>query len=197
MVGIKAEDIGSQQRMTTMASTRHVALEVGTPQYYALRQAIFQAGQPYVTPRCRIVDLHCGRGEFVEPFIERNEDLCRFIMLDSSAGNVQACMERFHMRMHLGFVRPGRLDLSQGFPDVSSRLTLCVNGLGRLPTEKRDEVLGEVQGHLEKGGVFIMVEELANEEDCASWLGSLTKAGFKNVERIWSSGRLCAWKAAK
>jgi ubiquinone/menaquinone biosynthesis C-methylase UbiE len=196
MAGVKSEET-MHQHASALASLHNVKLEMGSAQYYALRQAIFQAGQPFITPCCRIVDLHCGKGEFLMPFIERNEDLCRFIMLDSSVDNVQKCMERFHVRMHLGFVRPGRLDLSQGFPDVSSRLTLCVGGLCSLPLDRRSEVLNDVLRHLEKGGAFIMVEELTNENDCASWLGSLMEAGFGHIERIWSSGKVCAWMAKK
>jgi hypothetical protein len=84
-------------------------------------------------------------------------------MLDPSMENVQFCNERFHMRMHLGFVKPGRLDLNLIFPDISSRLTLCTGGFGHLPMDKRIEVLGNIRKHLEKGGAFIMVEELVNE----------------------------------
>lgn len=195
MAGARSEETKHQTSETT--PSQNDAHEMGSPQYHSLRQAVFQAGQPLVTPGCRIVDLHCGRGEFLEPFIERNEDLCRFIMLDPSTENVQVCMERFHMRMHLGFVRPGRLDLTHSFPDISSRLTLCAGGLSPLPMDRRIEVLGNVRRHLEKGGAFIMVEELLREEDCASWHGSLTEAGFSHVERIWSSGRVCAWMARK
>jgi len=197
LAGAKSENLTMHQHVKALASLQGAALEMGSPQYHGLRRAIFEAGQPLITPRCRIVDLHCGRGEFLQPFIERNEDLCRFIMLDSSTDNVQACGERFHMRMHLGFVRPGTLDLGKDFPDVSSRLTLCVGGLGPLPLERRMEVLGDVHKHLEKGGGFILVEELMNEDDCATWLGSLMQAGFSLVERIWSSGRVCAWMARK
>ena len=197
MAEVKDGDLESHQHGITLAPMHNGANRADSYRYDALRQAIFQAGQPLVTPRCRIVDLHCGRGDFVEPFIERNEDLCRFIMLDSSPGNVQACMERFHMRMHLGFVRPGKLDLSQGFPQVSSRITLCIGGLDSLSRERRDEVLVEVRRHLERGGAFIIAEEVTDEKDCASWLSSLTEAGFERVERIWSSGRICAWMAWK
>jgi len=197
LAGAKGENLTMHQHVKALESLQGATLEMGSPQYHGLRRAIFEAGQPLITPRCRIVDLHCGRGEFLQPFIERNEDLCRFIMLDSSTDNVQACGERFHMRMHLGFVRPGALDLGKDFPDVSSRLTLCVGGLGPLPLERRAEVLGDVHKHLEKGGGFILVEELMNEDDCATWLGSLMQAGFSLVERIWSSGRVCAWMARK
>jgi hypothetical protein len=197
LAGAKCENPTMHQHTNALASLQGAALETGSPQYHALRRAMFEAGQPLLTPRCRIVDLHCGKGEFLQPFIERNEDLCRFIMLDSSAENVQACGERFHMRMHLGFVKPGALDLSKDFPDVSSRLTLCVGGLAPLPLERRAEVLGDVHKHLEKGGAFILVEELVNEDDCAAWLGSLMRAGFSLVERIWSSGKVCAWMARK
>jgi ubiquinone/menaquinone biosynthesis C-methylase UbiE len=197
MAEAKSENPAMHQGTKALAPPQGIALEVGSAQYHALRQVIFDAGQPFVTPRCRIVDLHCGKGEFLEPFIEKNEDLCRFVMLDSSASNVQACSERFKMRMHLGFVTPGALDLCKDFPDVSSRLTLCVGGLSPLPLDRRAEVLGNVRRHLEKGGALIMVEELVDEGDCASWLGSLTEAGFTLVERIWSSGRTCAWMARK
>jgi len=197
MAGVKSENPTMHPHANALASLQGDAIGMGSPQYYELRQAIFQAGQPFVMPRCRIVDLHCGKGEFLEPFIEKNEDLCRFIMLDSSASNVQACMERFHMRMHLGFVRPGTLDLSKSFPDVSSRLTLCVTALGLLPSEKRGEVLANAWKHLEKGGALILVEELGDEMDCSSWLETLTEAGFSSVTRIWSFGRVCAWVAKK
>ncbi len=196
MAGAKIEGTMHQHEGAS-ASMGNGALDMGSPQHYSLREAIFRAGQPFIAPRCRIVDLHCGNGDFIEPFIERNEDLCRYIMLDPSTDNVQECMERFHMRMHLGFVRPGRLDLAIGFPDVSSRLTLCVGGVGSLPLEKRAELLANVRRHLEKGGAFIVAEELTTEKDCASWLESLTEAGFSKVERIWTSGRTCAWMAKK
>jgi ubiquinone/menaquinone biosynthesis C-methylase UbiE len=197
MAEAKSEIPAMHHAMKAMALPQGVALEMGSVQYQALRQAIFDAGQPIVTPRCRIVDLHCGKGEFLEPFIERNEDLCKFIMVDPSVSNVQSCMERFHMRMHLGFVQPATLDLNKDFPDLSSRLTLCIGGLGLLPSDRRVEVLGNVRRHLEKGGAFIMVEELRNEGDCASWLESLREAGFVRIERIWASGSICAWMAVK
>ena len=197
MAEVKSESPAMHHELKALAPPQGAAMELGSAQYHSLRQAIFTAGQPFVTPGCRIVDLNCGKGEFLEPFIEKNEDLCRFIMVDPSVGNIQSCMERFHMRMHLGFVRPAALDLSKGFPDVSSRLTLCIGGLDPLPLERRAEILGSVRKHLEKGGAFIMVEELRNESDCASWLGSLKAAGFDGIERIWSSGNICAWVATK
>jgi ubiquinone/menaquinone biosynthesis C-methylase UbiE len=196
MAGAKSEETVHQDANASVP-LHNFALEMGSLQYQSLRKAVFEAGQPFITPRCGIVDLHCGKGEFLEPFIERNEDLCHFIMLDPSTENVQFCNERFHMRMHLGFVKPGRLDLNLIFPDISSRLTLCTGGFGHLPMDKRIEVLGNIRKHLEKGGAFIMVEELANEDDCASWLESMMRAGFSHVERIWSSGRVCAWMAMK
>jgi ubiquinone/menaquinone biosynthesis C-methylase UbiE len=173
------------------------ALERGTPQYYALREAIFQTGQGCLLPQSRVLDLSCGQGDFVEMFIERNEDLCRFVLLDRSPDNVRACAQRFHFRAHLGFVTPGGLDLAHGFPALSSRLMLCVMGLGPLDEARREEVLRMARKHLEKGGSFILVEELKDEGSCASWLTSLTDAGFKDVERIWYSGRMCAWVARK
>jgi hypothetical protein len=89
------------------------------------------------------------------------------------------------------------LDLSKSFPDVSSRLTLCVTALGQLPSEKRSEVVANIWKHLEKGGALILVEELGDEMDCSSWLETLTEAGFSSVTRIWSFGRVCAWVAKK
>ncbi|MDD1746452.1 MAG: class I SAM-dependent methyltransferase [Methanomassiliicoccales archaeon] len=197
MAEAKSENPAMHHGMKALAPPQGIAMEMGSVQYRALRQVIFETGQPFVTPRCRIVDLRCGKGEFVEPFIERNEDLCRFIMLDPSSNNIQSCMQRFHMRMHLGFVQPAALDLNKDFPDLSSRLTICMGGLGPLPIERRVEVLGEVRRHLEKGGAFIMAEALKNEDDCASWLGSLREAGFDSIERIWTSGNICAWMARK
>jgi ubiquinone/menaquinone biosynthesis C-methylase UbiE len=197
MAEANVETMAMHPHANIVAAPGSAALDMGTPEYYALRQAIFEAGQPLLKPGCRVVDLCCGPGDFITPFVERNEDLCRFIMLDPSMKNVRACMDRFHMRMHLGFVRPGALDLNKDFPDVSSRLTLCVSGIGSLQLERREEVLGNVRKHLEKGGALILVEELQEEADCASWLESLLSAGFSKVERIWSSGRVCAWVAKK
>lgn len=197
MAGANSDVTATRLHKNALPASNSAALQRGTPQYYALREAIFKAGQECLLPQSRVVDLNCGTGDFVEMFIEKNEDMCHFVLLDHSSDNVSACADRFHFRTHLGFVTPGGLDLSQNFPELSSRLTLCVMGLSPLSLERREEVLRKAHKHLEKGGAFIIVEDLNDEETCASWLQSIRAAGFRQEERIWSAGRTCAWIAKK
>lgn len=197
MAEANSEAVAMHQHTNALPASGCAAMQRGTPQHYALREAIFRAGQECLRPQSRMLDLHCGEGDFVEPFIERNEDLCRFVLLDPSEEKVRACSSRFHVRAHLGYVIPGGMDLANGFPELSSSLMLCVLGLSPLDLERREEVLEKAHRHLERGGGLIVVEELRDEETCASWQDALHRAGFRQAERIWSSGRTCAWMAKK
>ncbi|MEM0448428.1 MAG: class I SAM-dependent methyltransferase [Methanomassiliicoccales archaeon] len=191
------ETISNPRATSMLLIPKDLPVEKGTPQYYSLRQAIFRAGNECIKPQSRIVDLRCGEGDFIEPFIENHQDLCRFLLLDSSWENVCICASRFHFQTHLGFVIPSRLDLARGFPEVSARLIICINGLSELGIERKEELLQMAHRHLENGGGFILVENLEDEEDQALWQKMLIKAGFNRVEKIWSLGRTCAWIAKK
>ena len=208
---------------TNAEALSSAALDRGTPQYHSLRQAMLDAGRPFLAPRSRMVDLSTGNGEWLAPFVEEHEDMCRFIALASSEEERLACRDRFHFRIPLGIVDVGRLDLARSFPEVHSRLTLSNMALGQLSEERRMEVLVQVRKHLEKQGAFIMVEKVAGSdarthdvlahicgehawndpgngsELCTAreWESSLRQAGFKEAECIWRWGPFVAWLALK
>jgi hypothetical protein len=147
-------------RTKTNATPSMMAMMRGSSEYYSLRATILDVGRRFLDPQCRVVDLACADGCWSEPLVQHLGCSQRFIALTNSPEDAEACLGRFRMCVRLGHVEVGQLDLNERFPDVASRLTISVNGLGRLKAERRSEVLGLVRKHLERKGAFLLVEKV-------------------------------------
>jgi hypothetical protein len=176
---------------------QEAAIHKGSPEYYSLQKSIFDAASPLVTPRCRIIDLSCSNGDWLAPFVDRFEDLCHFVANGENEENAYACMDRFRMRVRLGFFEICQIDLSERFPEARSKLTISVMGIGKLSQERQAEVLQKTHRFLEREGAFIMAERVSSLLDVEQWEHSLKNAGFKEVRKLWSKGGVVAWIAMK
>lgn len=145
-------------RNKTNAAPSKMAMMRGSSEYYSLRATILDVGRRFLDPQSRVVDLSCADGCWSEPLVQHLGCSQRFIALTGSAEDADACLGRFRMCVRLGHVEVGQMDLNERFPEIASRLTISVNGLGRLKAERRSEVLGLVRKHLERKGAFLMVE---------------------------------------
>jgi hypothetical protein len=183
--------------MREHVAEQDAAIHMGSSEYYSLQRSIFDAAFPLVTPRCKIVDLSCSNGDWLAPFVERFEDLCHFIAVGEDEKKSYSCLDRFRMRVRLGFFEVCQLDLAERFPETCSRVTLSVMGLGRLTPERQTEVLQKTHRFLEKGGAFIIAERVSSTLDVEHWDRSLKLAGFKMVRKLWSKGGVVAWIALK
>jgi hypothetical protein len=183
--------------MSAHVAEQDAALHMGSSEYYSLQRSVFDAAFPLVTPRCKIVDLSCSNGDWLAPFVERFEDLCHFVAMDNDEGTTYSCLDRFRMRVRLGFVEICRMDLADRFPETSSRVTISVMGIGRLTQERQSEVLQLTRRFLERGGAFIMAEKVSCSLDMEHWERSLKDAGFRTVRKLWSKGGVVAWIASK
>lgn len=183
--------------MSEHVATQDAAIHVGSSEYYSLQRSIFDGASPFITPRCKIVDLSCSNGDWLAPFVERFEDLCHFIAVDEDERKTYSCMDRFRMRVRLGFFEISQLDLDERFPETCSRLTISVLGIGRLSQERQAEVLQKTHRFLERGGAFVMAERVSSSLDLEHWERSLKGAGFKMVRKLWSKGGVVAWIALK
>jgi ubiquinone/menaquinone biosynthesis C-methylase UbiE len=183
--------------MSAHVAEQDAALHMGSSEYYSLQRSIFDAAFPFVTPRCKVVDLACSRGDWLAPIVERFEDLCHFVAVDARADTTYSCLDRFRMRVRLGFVEICQMDLAERFPETCSRVTISVMGIGRLSHERQSEVLQQTRRFLERGGAFIMAERVSSSSDIEHWERSLNEAGFRSVRKLWSKGGVMAWIASK
>ncbi len=178
-------------------ATQDAVIHVGSSEYYSLQRSIFEAGAPFVTPRSRVVDLACKDGSWLSPFVEKFEDLGHFIGVTNDEDEAYSCMDRFRIRVQLGIVEIATLDLEERFPEISSRLTISINRLGKLSPVRQEEVLGKIRKYLERGGAFILVEKVSNAMEAESWENVLRAAGFMQPARFWSKNGFVAWMAMR
>jgi hypothetical protein len=183
--------------MSAHTATQDAAIHMGSSEYYSLQRSIFDVAVPFVTPRCKIVDLSCSNGDWLAPLVEQFEDLCHFIAVDKEAERTYECMDRFRIHVRLGFFEICQIDLAERFPETCSRLTVSVMGIGRLCQERQAEVLQMTHRFLERGGAFVIAERVSSSLDLEHWERSLKGAGFKLVRKIWSKGGVVAWIALK
>jgi hypothetical protein len=183
--------------MSAHVSEQDAAIHIGSSEYHSLQRSIFDATFPFVTPRCKIVDLSCSNGDWLAPFVERFEDLCHFVAIDDDEKTTYSCMDRFRMRVRLGFFEVCQIDLAERFPETCSRVTISVMGIGRLGLERQAEVLQMTHRFLERGGAFVMAEKVSSSLDIEHWERSLRGAGFRTVRKLWSKGGVVAWIALK
>jgi hypothetical protein len=192
-----SDKLSMHVHMSAHVAEQDAAIHTGSSEYYSLQKAIFDAASPIVSPRCKIVDLSCSNGDWLAPFVERFEDLCHYIAVGEDADRSYSCLDRFRMRVRLGFFEICQLDLAERFPETSSRITISVMGMARLNPDRQAEVLQKTHRFLERGGAFIMAERVSCTMDAEHWEGSLKRAGFKEVRRLWSKGGVVAWIALK
>ena len=183
--------------MSAHASFEDAAIPAGSSEYCSLQRSIFDVAFPFVKPRCKIVDLSCSNGDWLAPFVESFEDLCHFVAIDLDEKKTYTCLDRFRMRVRLGFFEICQLDLADRFPETCSRITISVLGIGRLNLERQTEVLQKTHRYLERGGAFVMAERVSSSLDMEHWERSLRSAGFKLVRKLWSKGGVVAWIALK
>ncbi len=183
--------------MREHVAEQDAAIHMGSSEYYSLQRAIFEAALPMITPRCKIVDLSCSNGDWLAPFVERFEDLCHFVAIGEDEKITYSCLDRFRMRVRLGFFEICQLDLAERFPETCSRVTISVMGMGGLNLERQVEVLQKTHRFLERGGAFVMAERVSSTLDVEHWERSLRKSGFKMVRKLWSKGGVVAWIALK
>jgi hypothetical protein len=183
--------------MTALMAEQDAATHMGSSEYHSLQRSIFDVALPFVTPRCKIVDLSCSNGDWLAPFVERFEDLCHFVAVGEDEQKTYSCLDRFRMRVRLGFFEVCQLDLAERFPETCSRVTISVMGMGRLDTERQAEVLQRTHRFLERGGAFVMAERVSSALDVEHWETSLSDAGFKMVRKLWSKGGVTAWIGLK
>jgi hypothetical protein len=183
--------------MSAHVAEQDAALHMGSSEYYSLQRSIFDAALPFVTPRCKIVDLSCSNGDWLAPFVERFEDLCHFVAVGADEGATYSCMDRFRMRVRLGFFEICQIDLEERFPETRAGVTVSVMGIGRLGQERQSEVLRMTHRFLERGGAFVMAEKVSSSLDVEHWERSLKGAGFRTVRKLWSKGGMVAWIALK
>jgi hypothetical protein len=183
--------------MNAHVAEQDAAIHTGSSEYYSLQRSIFDVALPFVTPRCKIVDLSCSNGDWLAPFVEKFEDLCHFIAIGEDEIKAYSCIDRFRMRVRLGFFEVCQLDLAERFPETCSRVTISVLGMGRLNPERQAEVLQKTHRFLERGGAFIIAERVSSTLDAEYWDRSLKKAGFKMVRKLWSKGGVVTWIALK
>ena len=184
-------------QMSAHMATQDAAIHTGSAEYYSLQRLIFDVAYPFVTPRCKIVDLSCSNGDWLAPFVERFEDLCHFVAIGEDEKKAHACMDRFRMRVRLGFFEICQMDLAERFPDTCSQVTISVLGIGRLNPERQAEVLQKTHRFLERGGAFIIAERVSSSLDVEHWERSLKNAGFNMIQKLWGKGGVVAWIALK
>ncbi len=215
-------------RTKTNAMPSKTAMMRGSSEYYSLRATILDVGKAFLEPQGRVLDLNCADGCWSEPLIQHFGFSQKFIALSSNADDVNACLDRFRLRVRLGEMEVGTLDIKERFPKIASQLIISVNGLGVLSNVRRQEVLGMIRTCLERKGAFLMIERVETMEErlaallpthadmalddragrkgremparllsATHWEEELREAGFRRIERLWTSGPYVGWLASK
>ncbi len=210
MAEAKSEDLpfaADALHTNALAAPVDAAFKEGEAGYYGLSQEIQRIGRSCLTPGARVVDLRCELN-VVMPLIEENEDLCRFTLLSPDEDSGFHCFDRMRTRVRLGFVDAARLDLAEGFPEISARMVLALGALGDLPEKRRAEVVESMHRRLERNGAGVIMETVEAEIapglrrkrrlwSAAEWESLFRNAGFRSVQRLWTDGERMAWSVKK
>jgi len=210
MAEAKSEDLpftADALHTNALAAPVDAAFKEGGADYYGLSQEIQRIGRSCLTPGARVVDLRCDL-RTVMPLIEENEDLCRFTLLSPDEESGFHCFDRMRTRVRLGFVDAARLDLADGFPEISARMLLALDALSDLPEKRRAEVVESMHRRLERNGTGVIMESVEAEIapglrrkrrlwSAAEWESLFTQAGFRSVQRLWTDGERMAWTVRK
>ena len=104
-------------RTKTNAMPSKTAMMRGSSEYYSLRATILDVGRRHSSsPRVAWLDLNCADGCWSEPLIQHFGFSQKFIALSSNADDVNACLDRFRLRVRLGEMEVGTLDIKERFP---------------------------------------------------------------------------------
>ena len=210
MAEAKSEDLpfaADALHTNALAASVDAAFKEGEAGYYGLSQQIQRIGRSCLTPGARVVDLRCDLG-LVMPLIEENEDLCRFTLLSPDDDRGFRTFDMMRTRVRLGFVDAARLDLEEGFPEISARMVLAIGALGDLPEKRRMEIAESMHRRLERNGAGVIVETIGTEIapglrrkkplwSAAEWESLFKNAGFRSIQRLWTDGDRMAWSVKK
>ncbi len=210
MAEAKSEDLpfaADALHTTALAASVDAAFKEGEAGYYGLSQEIQRIGRSCLTPGARVVDLRCDL-DLVMPLIEENEDLCRFTLLSPDEESGFRTFDRMRTRVRLGFVDAARLDLEEGFPEISARMVLAIGALGDLPEKRRLEIAESMHRRLERGGTGVVMETIETEIapglrrkrrlwSAVEWESFFEQAGFRSIQRLWTDGGRMAWSVKK
>lgn len=192
---------------SALAASNDAAMIEGGAEYRGLCQVVLDIGRSILSPGSRVVDLRCDL-DLLMPLISEHEDLCRFVALSPTAEESWKCFDRLRTRVRLGFVDAARLDLADGFPEISARMLLALDALSDLPEKRRAEVVESMHRRLERNGTGVIMESVEAEIapglrrkrrlwSAAEWESLFTQAGFRSVQRLWTDGERMAWTVRK
>jgi tRNA (cmo5U34)-methyltransferase len=135
-------------------------LERSIPQYFDMRNLVYQIGREYVQRDTAIVDLGCSRGEALAPFVQHFGVYNTYLGVDVSDPMLAAARERFADMIKTGSVRIQHHDLRTGYPSARASVTLAVLTLQFVPMEYRFQLLADIYAHTLPGGCLILVEKV-------------------------------------
>jgi len=135
-------------------------LKRSIPQYDVMRQACFDIGKRFVTPKSDIVDMGCARGEALQSFVEKFGAYNRFIGIETSKPMLEASRKRFEGYINTKIVSIRDIDLRNDWPPCEASVVLSVLTLQFTPIEYRQRILRNVYNDLISGGAFILVEKV-------------------------------------
>lgn len=138
-------------------------LQRSIPGYDTMRELVTNIGSEFVKDSFNIIDLGCGNGEGIAPFVHYFGTMQDYYLVDESEPMLDICRERYEELIRYGMLNVKNMDIRHEFPNVRAGLILSVLTLQFVPIEYRPAILKRVYDHLKPGGAFILVEKVTCE----------------------------------
>lgn len=134
-------------------------LERSIPDYFNMRELVYNVGKHYVVPHTTIMDIGCSNGSASLPFVKTFAYENDFILTDVSDSFIDICKRGFKNYPN---VCVKKHDLRNGIPEPhnNTSLILSVLTIQFTPIEYRQRIIDSIYNALIPGGCFIFVEKL-------------------------------------
>lgn len=135
-------------------------LQRSIPGYDTMRELVTNIGAEYVKESFNIVDLGCGNGESVAPFVHYFGTTQDYYLVDNSEPMLDVCRDRYSELIKYGMMNIENMDIRHEFPPIKAALVLSILTLQFVPIEYRPIIMKRIYDHLKPGGAFIFVEKV-------------------------------------
>lgn len=141
-------------------------LERSIPDYWTMRELLFEIGKRFIVPDSRILDIGCSNGKSLERFAQYADMLNKVYPdshgiyvrgVDISEAFVEEARKRYSDAKHV--IIENR-DIATDFPDDEYDLVISCLTMQFVPIEHRQKIIRNIYKNLRTGGAFIMIEKL-------------------------------------
>lgn len=155
-------DDGKWEFNESVTAEFETMLNRSIPQYDVMRNAVFSLGKYAMdkSPTKTMLDIGCSDGLNLQRFVHQYGALGRFRGIDVSEPMLEKARERYKNMINVNLVQIDNMDLREDFPKDKYALITSILTIQFTPIEYRQMIIQNIHDHLEKNGIFILVEKV-------------------------------------